>query len=308
MTKPDRPSTPAYAPHTAFAAPALASNQIGKLITGILAVELLFALGLIMLGNALEGLSPGFAYTYVSGTTPIGLILQLLSFALLIVSIGFVLKRHHNRHLLTTLGDPIAAIQTLVAVFLGVAMLHLALEILPPWWDTAAISEKRHLIAWALTVPFGLFALLIQTSAEEVFYRGYIQQQVAARFSNPVIWMVAPNLLFAFAHWDNGVTTVDRWQYVIWAFFFGLAASDLTARTGNLGAAIGLHLANNAFAFMLYGEIGGNDSGLALFLLPEMTGQPGGGGQSGPVLTMGLFIDLVVVWMSWLAARIAIRR
>ena len=53
---------------------------------------------------------------------------------------------------------------------------------------------------------------------------------------------------------------------------FGLIAGDVTARSGGIGIAVGLHFANNAFALCLFG-VDGYLSGLSLFVLPEMTRQ-----------------------------------
>jgi DNA-directed RNA polymerase subunit RPC12/RpoP len=39
--------------------------------------------------------------------------------------------------------------------------------------------------------------VLIQTGAEEVLFRGYLQQQLAARFASPIAWMVLPSAIFA---------------------------------------------------------------------------------------------------------------
>jgi hypothetical protein len=96
---------------------------------------------------------------------------------------------------------------------------------------------------------------------------------------------------------------------VLWAFAFGLAASDLTARTGSLGAAIGFHLSNNIFAFLVVGEAGLMDGGLALFLLPPL---PIGGEEAimdaDPILSTALAVDLAILLLAWLAVRVAIRR
>ncbi len=231
--------------------------------------------------------------------------LQLASFMLLAASIALVLNWQHRRSVVTALGPPGPAMAALWPVFGAVILLYLAIEFLPPWWSWDMLETRQSALAWVLTLPVALAALLIQTGAEEMFYRGYIQQQLAARFDRPWVWMLAPNLLFAAAHWDNGSTQAESWQYVIWALCFGLAASDLTARTGNLGAAIGIHLANNAYAFLIFAERGSPDSGLALFLMPSI---PGGFAEPGAILSPVLAVDLAVVGLSWLAARIAIRR
>jgi len=301
-------SPAAYAPHAGFVAPALPSNQVPKLIVGIIAIEFLFAIGLTLTGLALEQIAPRLARNFFHGDSPLGLLMQLCAFALLAVSVNIILVKQHGRSFLSAIGPLEPAFRNMLAAALAVALLFLAIEVFPPWWSLSEAVERRNLLLWALTVPFALIALLIQTGAEEIFYRGYVQQQLAARFRATWVWMVVPNLLFAAAHWDNGATPTESGQYVIWAFCFGLAASDLTARTGNIGAAVGFHLANNAYAFLLFGEVAGPDSGLSLFLFPPDTVMPGPVPTSGPVLTLSLIVEVAIVGLSWLAARIAIRR
>ena len=298
----------AYAPHDAFVLPARRSPQLGRLVMGILAVEFLFAIALTLLGTGLNRISPSFAESFFYGDTPLGLLTQLCSFALLGVCVNLILVKQHDWRLLTAIGPLEPAFRNMIACLLAVALLFLSVEILPPWHDIDAGTTRRNLILWAMTVPFAMIALLIQTGAEELFYRGYIQQQLAARFPRAIVWMTVPNLLFAASHWDNGSTQAESLQYVIWAFFFGLAASDLTARTGNLGAAIGFHLANNAYVFLLFGQRFGSESGLALFLFPPEVALPGNTPVGDPVLSLSLMVELGFILASWLAARIAVRR
>ena len=306
--------TPAvYAPHDAFVAPARLFPQVGRLVIGVLAIEFLFALGLTAVGAVLEWLDPRLARTVFFGDSAAGLLIQLGSFALLWLAISMVLRRQHDRTLASALGPVDTLLPLIARCFLASAAVILVVEVCPPWWDASAIVVQRPAAQWLLTLPLALTVLLIQTGAEEAFYRGYLQQQLAARFDRPWIWLTLPNLMFAIAHWDNGATQTESWQYVIWAFCFGLAASDLTARSGTLAPAIGLHLANNAYAFLLYGHQGGPDSGLALFLfpgdaIPPTEPGPDAAAASGPVLTLVLVSDIAMIWLGWLAARIALRR
>lgn len=52
----------------------------------------------------------------------------------------------------------------------------------------------------------------------------------------------------------------------------GIFAADLTARTGNLGAAIGLHFTNNFFALCVL-SLDGALSGVSLFVTPFQAGE-----------------------------------
>lgn len=297
----------AYAPHEVFVAPARGSGHLGRLVAGILVIEFLFIFFLALLGALIGMFGPDAAHAYMLGTTRTGLILQLVSFGLLILATGIILRRQHGRSIASAIGPADAAAACLFAALVAGLLTIAAIEILPPWWDADWLDRIRSPFVWALTLPLALFALLIQTSAEEILYRGYVQQQIAVRFRHPAAFLVLPNLLFALAHWDNGSTPTESWQYLIWAFLFGLTLSDLTARTGNLGAAIGVHMANNCYAFLFYGETGTQDSGLALFLF-QPADPMGTGAGDGPVVTLSFVSELAVIGLLWLAARVAIRR
>ena len=80
---------------------------------------------------------------------------------------------------------------------------------------------------------------------------------------------------------------------------FGLAAADLTARTGNLGAAVGLHFANNASAVLMVG-IKGNLGGLALY---NATVDPA---DLAGALSY-LAFDTLALLIGWVAARLILR-
>lgn len=121
---------------------------------------------------------------------------------------------------------------------------------------------------WAVWLPLGLVAVAGQTLSEELLFRGYIQSQLAARFARPMIWMVVPAVLFGFAHYLPTLPTSAALGYVLIAGFFALLASDLTARTGSIGAAWGFHFSNNAMA-ILFVASEGSLTGLGLFRTPS---------------------------------------
>lgn len=152
---------------------------------------------------------------------------------------------------------------------------------------------------WLRYLPFALPLILIQTSAEELIFRGYLQQQLAARFNSRFFWMVLPSLLFAALHWDPAMGN-NKWLVIAVTFVMALIASDLTEKTGSLGAAMGLHFANNIFALLII-SVQDTINGLALFVTPfdktDTTQLP---------LAMG--IDLILLLVIWRILRIALDR
>lgn len=168
-----------------------------------------------------------------------------------------------------------------VMLALGGGAVLMALPLLP------ALEPVLPWRAWLMLLPLALAGVLIQTGAEELVFRGYLQQQLAARFASRLIWLGLPSALFGFAHFTPGDENV--WLVVAATGLFGLVAADLTARSGALGLAWGLHFANNVLAILVVSAMPGLD-GLALFRLAE------GAGAMTPALLAADMVLLVLVW------------
>ena len=231
--------------------------------------------------------------------TPGSVIANLLVFALLTASLALTLKVLHQRSLMSLIGPWPGAMFQFRRVLVGLAILYAA-TLLLPMPDEITPTANLPFGQWIMYLPLTLVALLIQTSAEELAFRGYIQSQLAARFPNPVIWIMLPSLLFGIVHYDPSLPTQNALIVVLWATLFGMAAADLTARSGTLGPAVALHVVNNFSAIAIAAPEGSFD-GLALFTFPFSL-------ASTDALMTWAPIDLMILLCSWLAARLALRR
>ncbi len=151
--------------------------------------------------------------------------------------------------------------------------------------------------AWLVVLPLSLVAILIQTGAEEILFRGYIQQQLAARFSSRWVWMVLPSVVFGLGHMSAEFGDM-AWMVVVWATLFGLASADLVARTGGLGASIGLHFLNNAIGILLISQPGPLQ-GLSLFVHAV---------PPGDLTPIDVIAQIGSLLCSWLIVRIGLRK
>ena len=103
-------------------------------------------------------------------------------------------------------------------------------------------------------VPFVFLAILLiplQTSAEELFFRGYILQGVGLRLRN--IWLLSAisGFLFMMPHLLNPEARVNYPLMGFYYFFIGPVMAYITLRDGRLELALGLHSANNLFSALL---------------------------------------------------------
>jgi uncharacterized protein len=309
---------PAYAAHARFVEPARAVSDLRLLLIGTLAIEAAFQTSVHLMEPFLLLVPLASPQEVLGGTTPRGLLIQLSSFAILGLAVVMISRRLHSRGFVSLIGPPDLALRQLLRVSLILGALVLIVEFLPPDLEMLEQADMRPIAQWLAILPLALVALLIQTGAEELFYRGYIQQQLAARFSQTWVWMVLPSLLFALAHYSPSSAPTEAAQYLIWSFLFGLAAADLTARSGTLGPAVAFHLVNNALAFLLYADAGSNDSGLSLFLfptdqaldllLPPVHHMEEAGFDLHYLIDGPFLLELVGIGILWVGARIAMHR
>lgn len=293
-----------YLAHNILAVAARPTFQLWRLALGMaLICALYFTLGFAYFNLLAELVTvnewSAFAREIDHGSTPRGMLALLASFGLLILSLSFVLRRLHFRTLASLLGPLPRAATDFARVSTALIALSVLLWMLP---EPNAMTSDRNLppLRWLSLLPLAVPLLMIQVSAEEMLFRGYLQSQLAARFSHPILWIIAPSILFGFLHFDPEVSGANAPALMLSATLFGLAAADLTARSGTLGPALALHFVINFNAILL---IAPQDMlyGIALYTYPFTI-------DDTSVRSVWLPYDMMILLCSWLTARLALRR
>lgn len=293
-----------YNAHEALVAPARDSAQIWRLIMG-----LIIAAGVYLLCNQtlFQTLftwqaqnAPAFASALDRGDTPLAMFLLLFSFGFMILGVAVALRVVHKRGLGGTLGHLRLCLEQLKTVLIVLIVINAVIWVLPPWNMGAPLVPNLGFGVWLVLLPLSLLSILVQVSAEEVLFRGYIQQQLAARFRSPLVWMLLPSLLFGLGHYLPQEAGPNAQTIAIWAVLFGLLMADLTARAGTLGPAIAVHFVNNVTALLII-SMPDSLSGLALYHSPFSMADT-------DAVAAWLPVDFGFMIVSWLAARLAIRR
>jgi len=284
--------TPVFA---RYIAPARATPQLWRLP---LALALIFGMHLAWL-YLLAGALPGSLTwgTVLAAQTPLAVVVLLSGFGGLLLGVGVAVRIVHRRPVRSLIGPAPRALRHFVLgvmLLLPVYLLGGALWLALAGWPEAGLAPSVWLM-WLIPL---VFVILIQTGAEELIFRGYLQQQLAARFRSPLAWLVLPSLAFGFLHYDPVTMGLNAWFVVAATGLFGQVAADLTARTGTLGLAWGLHFANNFFALALVAPKG-NLSGAALLNMPFMVG------DAAEMRGMLLF-DMALILLVWGLARLAL--
>ena len=293
----------AYHPHAAFIAPAVPQKALWRLILGVVLAFVGYMAGIMLMFGIVQRLRPDDPYyldALAQGATPAHLFLLLASFIFMILPVVAVARLLHKRGFLSLLGPMPLAIRQFMRVFGPLLILGLVLFALPILGLGVDLTPNLAPGLWALLLPLSLVLVLIQVSAEEIAFRGYLQQQLAARFRSPFVWMVLPSVLFAFGHYLPEEAGENAWIIALWSGVFGMLMADITARSGSLGPAIALHFYNNITA-MLIVSMPDSLSGLALFHGPFGIGDV-------EQVRAWLPVDFVHMFVAWLVARVVLKR
>ena len=286
-----------------FVDPARTHREIWRLIvgTGLIVVVYLIGIAAIFLMIWLMVGSEG-AFTWaekmVEASTPTGVMLLMASFIAMALAPLLAVRLIHKRPVATLFGRRATVFGDFLRAAGIVLVLYAGLTTL--WSIKFDAVANLSLTLWLSFLPLALLGLLIQTAAEELIFRGYLMQQLAARFRSPLVWMVLPSLAFGAVHYDPYTAGPNVWLMVGAATAFGFVAADLTRVSGSIGAAWGFHFANNMVA-ILFLAVDGTIPGLALYLTPYSIDDT----ANLPWLVLA---DLAVMLVAWLTLRWVLRR
>lgn len=295
---------PAYSAQRPLLEAARPKAQIWRLFIGLILV-----LGVSLIANQFAhetlftflGQSGYAALTSPSnGSTQLPVLFSLFSFIFLFFGVVVALKVAHSRGFIAVFGDLNLMRQQFWAVLVMLLILNAVIAVLPPWDLGEPLVANVPPLRWLLVLPFAILAIMVQVTSEEFLFRGYLQQQLAARFRSPLVWILVPSLLFGLGHYMPNEAGENANLIVAWSVVFGILMADLTARAGTLGPAIAIHFTNNFLAIAVV-SMPDSLSGLSLFVSPFSM-------SDTQVVRAWLPVEFAMMVVSWLAARLAIRR
>jgi membrane protease YdiL (CAAX protease family) len=144
---------------------------------------------------------------------------------------------------------------------------------------------------WLLSLAPLVVLIFLQSAGEELFFRGYLTQQLAARVRHPLVWGLLPSLGFGLAHASNGGgDLMFGAYYIVAATMLGLVMTATVWRTGGLSTAMGFHFVNNIGALLMV-SVAGSSPPVSLFLisLPDALGS-----APADLLMLGLLLAFVL--------------
>lgn len=254
-----------------FAEPARLRNQVWRLFVGcavicaccLVWIMLVFLLGIValMIGS---GISMTTAFRefeiLVAASAPSGVLLILLSSVGVWIGIWAATNLLHGRPFKSVISAERRVRWAEFSGGVGLAMLFWLVSALLGYLVAGAPVRSALAVQDWLIVLAPLVALaVVQSAGEEMVFRGYILQQLAARFPSVWMWAVLPAVCFGLFHFDTSLAPTIRWVYVASSVLFALTLTVLVWRTGSLSASIGLHTGINLFSLSIVGVQGSLD-------------------------------------------------
>lgn len=117
------------------------------------------------------------------------------------------------------------------------------------WPETYSVR-----IDWRLFLPFFLLAIIltpIQTTSEELFFRGYLVQASSLISRNALFLSLLSGILFTLPHLANPEVAAGPILVSLNYFVLGVFLAWISLKDGTLELALGVHAGNNLFAALL---------------------------------------------------------
>jgi membrane protease YdiL (CAAX protease family) len=134
-----------------------------------------------------------------------------------------------------------------------------------------SFSFNFDLATFALFVPLALIFTAIQTTTEELFFRGYVVQGASMISTNRVFLSIVPAVIFTLPHLLNPEAIAGGWLTVFFNYFLvpGLVWTVASLIDGTTELTIGVHFANNIGGNLLMGVAGNAVNAPALFTVSK---------------------------------------
>ena len=192
--------------------------------------------------------------------TPLmGFVVTMAGFPIFLLGICFVVRFIHRRpvrSLITSRGRvDWGRVGQGFAVWFGLWFLGQLVRFL---LDPASLSLVDDLLALVAFAPLAIIMTVIQTTTEELFFRGYVIQQASLIRARPAFLAVTSAALFTVPHLLNPEASAGGLITIFFGYFLstGVIWAVVSLVDGTTELAIGAHFANNIASILLVGTSG----------------------------------------------------
>jgi hypothetical protein len=180
------------------------------------------------------------------------LVLMLLPFAIIAVLILILVRNLHR----ITIREFITSrtridYKRIFFAFISITILNCLLFLISYYFNPDNFQWNFDLKSFTILFFIAIIMVPLQTTAEELFFRGYLMQGFTQVFKNRIFPLLLTSMLFGFMHFQN--PEIDKLgpllmvSYISMGFFFGM----ITLLDEGLELALGYHAGNNLLISLL---------------------------------------------------------
>lgn len=293
--------------HAYFKAGQEGRNDVSSyLITIILVVIFVFiaqipiTMAIFKNGNVEEAATGNIDFQNLGIPEWWALVLMLLSFVAALFGLIWLVKVLHQKRPLT-LFTPFEKMNWSKVGFSALLWLILAsiAEVVAYFISPDVYSFTFDAKRFFPVLIVSLLMFPLQTTCEEVFFRGYLMQGFGLAFKNAVIPLIVTSVLFGLMHGLNPeVTEFGKsilWYYIGTGLFLGI----ITLMDETLELAMGVHAANNLFSALLVTFPSSALSTPAIFTMSEYNVSLGMSFWIVMVIVYTIIVQQKYEWKDW---------
>jgi membrane protease YdiL (CAAX protease family) len=179
------------------------------------------------------------------------IIVQLIPFIILLIFLLFAVRKLHNRPILSLFTlRPEIDVKRIFFAF-GTWSIFLFISLFLAIKSGADLKWNFNPNTFVMLVGISFFIIPLQTTFEELFFRGYLIQSFGRRFKAPLIPMLMSGVIFGLMHYSNPEVKVLGTAILGYYILTGIFTSFMAVMDEGVELGIGFHAANNIFGCLI---------------------------------------------------------
>lgn len=179
------------------------------------------------------------------------IIVQLIPFVILLIFLLFAVRKLHNRPILSLFTiRPEIDVKRIFFAF-GTWSIFLFISLFLAIKSGADLKWNFNPNTFVMLVGISFFIIPLQTTFEELFFRGYLIQSFGRRFKAPLIPMLMSGVIFGLMHFSNPEVKVLGTAILGYYILTGIFTSLMAVMDEGVELGIGFHAANNIFGCLI---------------------------------------------------------
>ena len=179
------------------------------------------------------------------------IIVQLIPFIILLVFLLFAVRKLHNRPILSLFTSrPEIDVKRIFFSF-SIWSIFLSVGLFLAMQTGAELKWNFNPSTFLMLVGISFFIIPLQTTFEELFFRGYLIQSFGRRFKAPLFPMLLSGVIFGVMHYSNPEVKVLGTGILGYYILIGVFTSLMAVIDEGLELGIGFHAANNIFGCLV---------------------------------------------------------